>query len=245
MEKSHSLGCFLLVLCLFASLVSSQTSPDSPTMKKLKASLKISSSLDWSESDPCKWAHVACDNQRVIRIQILSQKIGGTLASDVKDLSELKIFKVMNNQIGGPIPSSAGLSQLQPVVAANPCRRRIVTIGARKMMSDIVLWRSWTVSVVNDPLRHCSELERTGIKFVKGKNRNRSDGSLGGQGIAIFSSDIFPMVKESRGLSTFEKPRPSSFPTRAVQPPSPPTPTPNNPTQDSFADGTRHGRYTP
>ncbi|KAK8494322.1 hypothetical protein V6N12_042661 [Hibiscus sabdariffa] len=70
-------------------------------------------------------------------------------------------------------------------------------------------------------------------------------------GIAILSSDIFPMVEASRGLSAFENP--SSFPaslqqenpTKAVQSPSPPTPTPNNPTQDSFADGTRHRRYTP
>ncbi|KAK8699642.1 hypothetical protein V6N13_115725 [Hibiscus sabdariffa] len=113
MEKSNSLGCFILFLCLFASLVSSQTSPDSSTMEKLKASLEILSSLDWSNSDPCKWDHVVCENQRVTRIQIPSQNVGGTLAPDVKDLSELQIFEVMNNQIGGPIPSFAGLSQLQ------------------------------------------------------------------------------------------------------------------------------------
>ncbi|KAK8576116.1 hypothetical protein V6N13_090595 [Hibiscus sabdariffa] len=71
------------------------------------------------------------------------------------------------------------------------------------------------------------------------------------QGIAIFWSDIFPMVEASRGLSSFEKPSsgPASirpvYSERAVQPPRPPTPTPNNPTQDSFADGTRHGRHTP
>ncbi|KAK8567417.1 hypothetical protein V6N13_105387 [Hibiscus sabdariffa] len=113
MEKSHCLDCFLLVLCLFASLVSSQTSPDSPTMEKLKASLKIPSSLNWSDPDPCKWPHVGCKNQRVTRIQIRLQNVGGTLAPDVKYLSELQIFEVMNNQIGGPIPSFAGLRQLQ------------------------------------------------------------------------------------------------------------------------------------
>ncbi|KAK8494323.1 hypothetical protein V6N11_048024 [Hibiscus sabdariffa] len=118
------------------------------------------------------------------------------------------------------------------------------------MMPDIVLRRSWTVSVINDPLRHCPELERTGIKFVQGRNRDMSDGSVAA-GIAIFWSDIFPMVEASRGLSSFEKPSsgPASirpvYSERAVQPPRPPTPTPNNPTQDSFADGTRHGRHTP
>ncbi|KAK8491748.1 hypothetical protein V6N13_105115 [Hibiscus sabdariffa] len=79
-------------------------------MEKLKASLKIPSSFDWSDSDPCKWAHVTYDNQRVTMIQIPSQKFGGTLAFDVKELSKLKIFEVMNNQIGGPIPSFVGVS---------------------------------------------------------------------------------------------------------------------------------------
>ncbi|KAK8507968.1 hypothetical protein V6N11_073482 [Hibiscus sabdariffa] len=113
MAKPHLLGCFLSVLCLFSPLVSSQTSPDSPAMEKLKASLKIPSSLGWSDTDPCKWAHVACENQRVTRIQIPNQNVGGTLSPDVKDLSQLKIFEVMNNQISGPIPSFAGLSQLR------------------------------------------------------------------------------------------------------------------------------------
>ncbi|KAK8486203.1 hypothetical protein V6N11_069155 [Hibiscus sabdariffa] len=113
MEKPHLLGCFLSVLCLFSPLVSSQTSPDSPAMEKLKASLKIPPSLGWSGTDPCKWAHVACESQRVTRIQIPSQNVGGTLSPDVKNLSQLRIFEVMNNQISGPIPSFAGLSQLQ------------------------------------------------------------------------------------------------------------------------------------
>ncbi|XVF85563.1 hypothetical protein PTKIN_Ptkin17bG0127200 [Pterospermum kingtungense] len=42
--------------------VSSQSSPDFPAMEKLKTSLKISSSLDWSDPDPCKWTHVGCTN---------------------------------------------------------------------------------------------------------------------------------------------------------------------------------------
>ncbi|KAL4318664.1 hypothetical protein GQ457_18G023880 [Hibiscus cannabinus] len=113
MEKPRLLGCFLSVLCLFSPLVSSQTSPDSAAMEKLKASLKIPPSLGWSGADPCKWAHVACESQRVTRIQIPGQNVGGTLSPDVKNLSQLRIFEVMNNQISGPIPSFAGLSQLQ------------------------------------------------------------------------------------------------------------------------------------
>ncbi|XVF85562.1 hypothetical protein PTKIN_Ptkin17bG0127100 [Pterospermum kingtungense] len=116
MKKPHCFGCllfvFLSVLCFLTSQVSSQSRPDSPVMEKLKTSLKIPSSLDWSDPDPCKWAHVGCENNRVKRIQIPSQSVTGTLPPDLKNLSELYIFEVMNNQISGPIPSFAGLGKL-------------------------------------------------------------------------------------------------------------------------------------
>ncbi|KAK8615622.1 hypothetical protein V6N13_017207 [Hibiscus sabdariffa] len=117
MKKPRFLGClvfgFLSVLCFFTLHVSSQTSPDVSVMGELKTSLKIPSSLDWSGPDPCNWDHVACENNRVTRIQMPSLSVGGTLPADLKNLSELTIFEVMNNQIGGAIPSLAGLSQLE------------------------------------------------------------------------------------------------------------------------------------
>ncbi|XP_022735650.1 receptor protein kinase TMK1-like [Durio zibethinus] len=97
----------------FFRKVSSQSNPDSSVMEMLKTTLKIPSSVDWSESDPCRWAHVKCENNRVIRIQIPSKTVGGMLPPDLKNLSQLTVFEVMNNQISGPKPSLAGLSQLQ------------------------------------------------------------------------------------------------------------------------------------
>ncbi|XWS22951.1 hypothetical protein CRYUN_Cryun29cG0079800 [Craigia yunnanensis] len=117
MKKPHFLGCllfgFVSVICFFTLHVSSQSSPDSSVMEKLKTSLKIPSSLDWSGPNPCKWAQVACENNRVTRIQIPSRNISGTLPPDLKNLSQLIVFEVMNNQISGQIPSLAGLSQLE------------------------------------------------------------------------------------------------------------------------------------
>ncbi|XWS34349.1 hypothetical protein CRYUN_Cryun21dG0032000 [Craigia yunnanensis] len=116
MKKPHILRCllfgFLSVICFFTVQVSSQPSPDSSAMEKLKTSLKIPSSLDWSDPDPCQWSNVVCQNNRVTRIQIPSKNVGGTLPPDLKNLSQLTVFEVMNNQISGPIPSLAGLSQL-------------------------------------------------------------------------------------------------------------------------------------
>ncbi|XVE85579.1 hypothetical protein DITRI_Ditri17bG0101800 [Diplodiscus trichospermus] len=117
MNKSHFLGClifrFLSVFCFFTLQVSCQSSPDSSVMEKLKTSLKIPSSLDWSDPDPCQWTNVRCENNRVVRIQIPSKNVGGTLPPDLKNLSQLTFFEVMNNQISGTIPSLAGLSQLE------------------------------------------------------------------------------------------------------------------------------------
>ncbi|XVE91829.1 hypothetical protein REPUB_Repub01dG0045300 [Reevesia pubescens] len=117
MKKTHFLGCvlfgFLSVLCFFTLQVSSQSSPDAAIMEKLKTSLKIPSSFDWSDPDPCHWPNVGCQNSRVTRIQIPGKNVGGTLPSDLKNLSQLTVFEVMNNQISGAIPSLAGLSQLE------------------------------------------------------------------------------------------------------------------------------------
>ncbi|KAE8661490.1 putative receptor protein kinase TMK1 [Hibiscus syriacus] len=117
MKKPHFLGClafqFLAAIYFFTSQVSSQFSPDSPAMEKLKTSVKIPSSLDWSDPDPCQWAKVDCQENRITRIQIPSKNIGGTLPPELKNLTQLTIFEVMNNKINGPIPSLAGLTQLQ------------------------------------------------------------------------------------------------------------------------------------
>ncbi|KAK8537372.1 hypothetical protein V6N13_042301 [Hibiscus sabdariffa] len=104
---------FLAVICFFTLQACSQLSPDSPAMEKLKTSLKIPSSLDWSDPDPCQWTKVDCQENRVTRIQIPSKNIGGTLPPELKNLTQLTIFEVMNNRINGPIPSLAGLTQLQ------------------------------------------------------------------------------------------------------------------------------------
>ncbi|XP_021292730.1 receptor-like kinase TMK3 [Herrania umbratica] len=117
MKKPHVLGCllfwFLSLLCFFTCQVASQSGPDSSVMEKLKTSLKITSSLDWSNPDPCQWDNVSCENNRVTRIQIPNKNVSGILPPDLKNLSQLTVFEVMNNQISGQIPSLAGLSQLQ------------------------------------------------------------------------------------------------------------------------------------
>ncbi|KAL4375940.1 hypothetical protein GQ457_02G033870 [Hibiscus cannabinus] len=58
------------------------------------------------------------------------------------------------------------------------------------------------------------------------------------QGVNIFSGDI-PTAEASRGLSSFEK---QSVNATVRTSSAPPSPIANNPTQDSVADISRHGR---
>lgn len=102
-----------VLLSLFISVAAQTQQGDGNAMQTLKKSLKLPSSLDWSNSDPCQWDKVQCINGRVTRIQIGSQTISGTLPPDIQNLTSLQKLEVMNNQLTGALPSLAGLSQLQ------------------------------------------------------------------------------------------------------------------------------------
>ncbi|KAJ6312852.1 hypothetical protein OIU77_014391 [Salix suchowensis] len=88
-------------------------------MMKLRDSLGNPSTLGWSGSDPCKWLHVECLNDRVTRIQIGNQNLQGTLPPELKNLTQLIKFEVMDNQLTGALPSLSGLSSLQVLFLHN------------------------------------------------------------------------------------------------------------------------------
>ncbi|KAK4786552.1 hypothetical protein SAY86_010385 [Trapa natans] len=104
------------ILGLFFCASAQNQQGDVLAMQALKKSLTLPSSLDWSDSNPCLWQNVQCDNGRVTRIQIGNKGISGTLPPDIQNLTSLMIFEVMGNRITGAVPSFAGLSQLQEVL---------------------------------------------------------------------------------------------------------------------------------
>ncbi|KAL8137924.1 hypothetical protein V2J09_003925 [Rumex salicifolius] len=102
--------CFLLLL----HLQFSRAQADASVMEELKTSLKLPSTVKWSDSNPCKWDHVVCDsNSRVTRIQLGNLGVSGTLPSSLSSLSNLQVFELMGNTISGALPNLAGLSSLQ------------------------------------------------------------------------------------------------------------------------------------
>ncbi|KAK3442525.1 hypothetical protein EUGRSUZ_B02701 [Eucalyptus grandis] len=54
-----------------------------------------------------------CTGNRVVRIQIGMRGVSGTLPPDISKLTALTRFEVMDSQFSGPLPSFAGLAQLQ------------------------------------------------------------------------------------------------------------------------------------
>lgn len=102
------------LLLLLVSTAAQTAASDAEAMQRLKQSLKLPSTLDWSNPDPCKWENVRCDSdQRVTRIQIGGQGVSGFLPASIANLTNLQVFEVMNNGLSGPLPSLSGLGSLQ------------------------------------------------------------------------------------------------------------------------------------
>ncbi|KAJ0830244.1 putative protein kinase RLK-Pelle-LRR-IX family [Helianthus annuus] len=107
---------FHLPIILFISItltfVQSQ-STDADVMQALKKNLSPLESLDWSDPNPCKWEQVQCLNNRVTRIQIGNKNLKGSLPETLNTLTDLQFLEFQTNQLTGPLPSLAGLTQLQ------------------------------------------------------------------------------------------------------------------------------------
>lgn len=105
----------ILMLCVLpVSTIAQSAASDAAAMQQLKQTLKLPSTLNWSNSDPCHWQNVRCDpDSRITRIQIGSQGVSGSLPASIANLTNLQVFELMNNNISGPLPSLKGLGPLQ------------------------------------------------------------------------------------------------------------------------------------
>lgn len=96
-------------------------SDDAAAMASLKADIKAAGTdLGWDDPDPCNWVGVGCSkDNRVTRIQIGRKGLTGTLPASLANLTDLQRFEVQYNQLTGPLPSLAGLTQLQFLLLSN------------------------------------------------------------------------------------------------------------------------------
>ncbi|KAF5747418.1 receptor protein kinase TMK1 [Tripterygium wilfordii] len=122
MKKRRNHQILLLLLVGFSAIfigAESQTSSsvDAAAMLALKKSLNEPEG--WSDSDPCLWKHVGCQDNRVTRIQIGNQNLQGTLPPDLQNLTQLERLEVQGNNLSGSVPSLSGLSSLKVVMLSN------------------------------------------------------------------------------------------------------------------------------
>ncbi|KAJ1293881.1 hypothetical protein BS78_01G103300 [Paspalum vaginatum] len=115
----------LLALVALAVGAAAETSPsDAAAMRAVAKALGADKTLGWDVAgDPCSpkpWDGVSCDSSgRVVAIQVGRKSLAGTLAPEVRNLTALTRLEVFENSLSGPLPSLAGLSSLQVLLAHN------------------------------------------------------------------------------------------------------------------------------
>ncbi|KAI9386993.1 hypothetical protein POPTR_010G103000v4 [Populus trichocarpa] len=202
---------FSLFLSLLLCLANSQQNDDAAAMMKLRGSLGNPSTLGWSGSDPCNWLHVGCLDNRVTRIQIGNQNLQGTLPPELKDLTQLTRFEVMNNQLTGALPSLSGLSFLQVLFLHNNTLSSIPPdffAGMTSLTSvylDYNPFESWEIP---ESLKDASAL----------KEFSANGANVAGKIPEFFNSDVFPGMETLHlAFNYFEGGLPLNFSGSTIQ----------------------------
>ncbi|XP_062214781.1 receptor protein kinase TMK1-like [Phragmites australis] len=114
----------LLALVLAVDAAAETSASDAAAMRAVAKALGADKALGWDiAGDPCSpkpWDRVSCNSAgRVTAIQVGGYKLTGTLAPEVRNLTALIRLEVHSNSLTGPLPSLAGLSELQVLLAHN------------------------------------------------------------------------------------------------------------------------------
>ncbi|MQL84855.1 hypothetical protein Taro_017352 [Colocasia esculenta] len=105
---------FFLFVFLPISASAQASAGDAAAMRAVAKALGADKSLGWSLTvDPCTWSFVICSDGRVTAIQVGNRSLSGSLAPEMRNLTALARLELQQNEIGGPLPSLAGLSTLQ------------------------------------------------------------------------------------------------------------------------------------
>jgi Leucine-rich repeat (LRR) protein len=114
----------LVFVCGFASALASVTAATVPSSERavLVALYNSANGSGWfnntnwnTSADVCTWYGVTCTatGANVASIDLQSNRLEGTLPSTLNQLTELVVLQLFRNQLGGSIPSLAGLTKLE------------------------------------------------------------------------------------------------------------------------------------
>ncbi|MED6186721.1 hypothetical protein PIB30_069475 [Stylosanthes scabra] len=121
LTSSSGLATFLLILMLWWRCVVSDNELadyEAAYLKKLRKAISPVPSNWLTTTNMCDWSHVICTDGVVGRtvesINLMSQSLNGELPPGLNNsLRNLKTLDLTNNFLTGPLPSFAGLSNLQ------------------------------------------------------------------------------------------------------------------------------------
>lgn len=120
-QGAGGLWCATVLLTLVALSAGAAAASDAEAMRAVAKALGADKTLGWDiTGDPCSpkpWDRVSCDSGRVTAIQVGGRGLTGTLAPEVRNLTSLNRLEVFGNSLAGPLPSLAGLSSLQVLLA--------------------------------------------------------------------------------------------------------------------------------
>ncbi|KAG0556543.1 hypothetical protein KC19_11G061400 [Ceratodon purpureus] len=106
----------LLTVVIAAAAIAAVGADDRPILLEFKSLITNSDILGWTASDPCLWnpKMVVCDNAgNVLQLRVRNASLQGTVTSNINKLASLTYLELNYNAFTGPMPSLAGLSNLQ------------------------------------------------------------------------------------------------------------------------------------
>ncbi|KAM0002877.1 putative protein kinase RLK-Pelle-LRR-III family [Helianthus debilis subsp. tardiflorus] len=111
MKLNNTIIPFFLLLSWFQSTLSN----DIQALLALKSSIDPSNSLQWYQTDYCKWEGVKqCLNGRVSKLVLENMNLTGTLNSTTLiQLDQIRVLSLKQNSISGQIPQLSGLQNLK------------------------------------------------------------------------------------------------------------------------------------
>ncbi|KAI3818369.1 hypothetical protein L1987_12175 [Smallanthus sonchifolius] len=208
---------FLLLILTISTLSlttvhSFTTSNDSNVMQTLKHNLEPSTSLQWSDPNPCNWNHITCSkDRRVTGIQVGNLNLKGTLPQTLNNLTQLQVLELQYNQLTGPLPSLSGLTQLQNLLINNNNFTSIPSDffdGMSSLQKVFIDYNSFTAWSIPDSLKIASNLH---IFSATGTN-------LTGKIPDFFGSDTFTgLIKLRLAFNYLEGGLPDTFSGSLIQ----------------------------
>lgn len=153
-------------MALSAGAAAETLASDVEAMRAVAKALGADKTLGWDiAGDPCSpkpWDRVSCDSSgRVTAIQVGGRGLTGTLAPEVRNLTALTRLEVFGNFLAGPLPSLAGLSSLQ-VLLARDCNFTSIPADFFKGLTELAAvdiddnpFAAWTLP---DDLAACTAL---------------------------------------------------------------------------------------